>query len=65
MLQTLHINDNNLVLQTLHEDGGSQTQTSQGYAWLKDSQVEFDINSESVSPVGQCRKFPQQINNRY
>jgi len=59
MVDALHINDNNLVL-----DSAGQRTVSQGYAWLKDDQVLFDLD-ENDSPVSHCRLAPQQINNRY
>ena len=37
---------------------------SQGYAWLKDDEVLFDVN-HSERPVDHCRLAPQQVNNRY
>lgn len=66
MTHVLHINDNNLLLQKSSDqgEGGDLVVRSQGYAWLKDNDVFFDINSEQ-SPFSQCRLVPQQINNRY
>jgi len=54
-----HINDNCLQIQ----QANSFVQ-SQGYAWLKDDQVVFDLDS-SVSAVGHCRLDPQTINSHY
>jgi hypothetical protein len=59
MVDALHINDNNLVL----ESAGHRS-VSQGYAWLKGDQVLFDLD-QLDSPVSHCRVAPQQINNRY
>lgn len=59
MVDALHINDNNLVLES-----AGQRSVSQGYAWLKGDQVLFDID-QLDSPVSHCRVAPQQINNRY
>lgn len=59
MVDALHINDNNLVL-----DSAGQHTVSQGYVWLKDDQVLFDLG-DNDSPVSHCRLSPQQINNRY
>ena len=54
MSAILYINDNNLLLQ----QGGS-VERAQGYAWLRETGVEFDGALET------CRLEPQQINNRY
>ena len=59
MVDALHINDNNLVL-----DSAGQRTVSQGYAWLNGDQVLFDLDGTD-SPVRHCRLSPQQINNRY
>ena len=61
MTSLLYINDNQLRLQQTN----GLVVSSQGYAWLSDSAVVFDINSEVTSAVQQCRIKPQQINNRY
>ena len=63
-MPTLHINDNNLLLQVLQEEGGAIIQRSRGYAWFKGEDVIFDLTSD-VEPVRQCRRVPQQINSRY
>ena len=63
-MPTLHINDNNLLLQALQEEGGAIIQRSRGYAWFKGEDVIFDLTSD-VEPVRQCRRVPQQINSRY
>ena len=59
MMPVLHINDNNLLLQT-----GSKTVRSQGYAWLKSGEVYFDFEGTN-NAVAACRLEPQQINSRY
>jgi len=59
MSQLLHINDNNLLVQS-----GSQVSRNQGYAWLKGDSVVFDSNLEQ-SPVKHCRLAPQEINSHY
>ncbi|MFQ3245946.1 MAG: hypothetical protein ACI9SP_002595 [Arenicella sp.] len=59
MVDALHINDNNLIL-----DSAGQRAVSQGYAWLKGDQVLFDLGGTD-SPVSHCRLAPQQMNNRY
>ncbi len=59
MSQILHINDNNLLVQS-----GSQVSRNQGYAWLKGDSVVFDSDLE-LSPVKHCRLAPQEINNHY
>jgi hypothetical protein len=59
MVDVLHINDNNLIL-----DSDGQRTVSQGYAWLKGDQVLFDLDGTDF-PVSHCRLAPQQINNRY
>lgn len=61
MTSLLYINDNQLRLQ--HADG--RVLNSQGYAWIKDATVVFDLDSTQPSAVQQCRVNPQQINNRY
>ena len=63
-MPTLHINDNNLLLQALQEEGGKTIQRSRGYAWFKGEDVIFDLTND-VEPVRQCRRVPQQINSRY
>lgn len=68
MPHILHINDNNLLVQTTAEDGGEILQRSHGYAWLKGEQVIFDISANigtEESPLAHCRVAPQQVNNRY
>ena len=59
MISTLHIDDNNLMLSTA--DGWVRTQ---GYAWLKDGEVYFDLSSNNNAALN-CRLEPQQINSRY
>lgn len=59
MPTTLHLNDNNIVIQA-----GDQTHRSQGFAWLKKGEVYFDLNAQH-NAVENCRIAPQQINNRY
>lgn len=54
-----YINDNCLQIQ----QANSFIQ-SQGYAWLQEGQVVFDLGS-STSAIAQCRLDPQQINSRY
>lgn len=61
MTSLLHINDNQLRLQK----NNGQVVSSQGYAWFNGESVVFDINSEEVTAVQQCRLHPQLINNRY
>lgn len=61
MTSLLHINDNQLRLQ-LADD---RLVMSQGYAWLKDESVVFDIDPKQASAIQQYRLNPQQINNRY
>ena len=63
-MPTLHINDNNLLLQALQEEGGEIIQRSRGYAWFQGEDVTFDLTND-VEPVRQCRRVPQQINSRY
>ncbi|RBP53233.1 hypothetical protein [Arenicella xantha] len=55
----LHINDNNILLQT-----DSVVQAGPGYAWLKGDSVVFDSDS-SLRPIAHCRLAPQEINQRY
>lgn len=55
----LHLNDNNLLLQQ-----GDKISRSQGYAWLLDGQVYFDLESAHNAPAN-CRLEPQQINSLY
>lgn len=55
----LQINDNNLLVQQ-----GDSWARSQGYAWLKDGDVYFDIQDNN-NAVQNCRLEPQQINSRY
>lgn len=71
MSHILHISDHNLLLQRLDSasfnaasDNDTQIARSQGYAWLKDDKVLFDVNSDD-KPVAHCRIAPQQINSRY
>lgn len=59
MTHILHINDNNLLIQS-----ESKVARSQGYAWLKGDEVIFDSDS-SNSAVRHCRLAPQEINSRY
>lgn len=59
MSALLSINDNKLALLQ-----AGQTNTSQGYAWLKQGEVYFDLDHAN-NPVAVCRLEPQQINNRY
>lgn len=59
MSQLLHINDNNLLVQS-----DKQVTRNQGYAWLKDDRVLFDSDSD-LSPVQHCRLAPQEINSHY
>ena len=55
MQSTLHINDNNLLLQQ-----GKSIERSQGYVWINRESLEFD-----QAAVKNCRLHPQQINSRY
>ncbi len=55
----IHINDNNLLIQ----QGGSW-ERSQGYAWLNNEEVYFDLDTGN-NAVLNCRLEPQQINSRY
>ena len=55
----LYINDNNLLIQA-----NDQIHRSQGYAWLRGSEVFFDNDAQN-SAVKNCRRSPQEINNRY
>ncbi|MEM7357565.1 MAG: hypothetical protein AAF431_00500 [Pseudomonadota bacterium] len=55
----LHINDNNLLIQQ-----ASGVSRSQGYAWLLDEKVHFDLDQHQ-SAVANCRLEPQQINSLY
>ncbi len=64
MPHLLHINDNNLLVQTTAEQGGQVLVRSQGYAWLKGDSVLFDVN-HADHPTEHCRIAPQEINNRY
>ena len=59
MAALIHINDNNLVIQQ-----GETLSRSQGFAWLKDGEVYFDLQSQN-NAVANCRIEPQQINTRY
>lgn len=59
MVDILHINDNNLIIQS--NDG---LFFSRGYAWLKDSEVVFDLG-DGASPLSHCRLAPQEMNHRY
>lgn len=59
MVDVLHINDNNLVIES-----ADNVSNSRGYAWLKGKDVIFDIEG-TVSPENHCRLAPQEINNRY
>ena len=61
MTSLLFINDNQLRLQ--HADG--RLLSSQGYAWIKDAEVVFDLDLTQASAAQQCRLNPQQINSRY
>ena len=58
MVEVLHINDNNLLLQS-----DQRIAASQGYAWFKGGEVVFDLGEEK--PVKACRLSPQEMNNRY
>lgn len=58
-MHILHLNDNNLLIQT-----ATAVVASQGYAWLKGESVLFDCTAD-LSPVGNCRLAPQEINSRY
>lgn len=64
MVHALHINDNNLVLQSLSGSTDPVLQRSQGYALFEGDSVLFDIDGDTP-PVSQCRKTPLQINSRY
>jgi len=55
----IQINDNNLLIQ--QNDSWAK---SQGYAWLKEGEVHFDLES-SNNAARNCRLEPQQINSRY
>ena len=55
----LYINDNNLLIQQ-----NGQFHRSQGYAWMKGEDVFFDNDAQN-SAVKNCRRSPQEINNRY
>lgn len=55
----LHINDNNLLIQQ-----ASGVSRSQGYAWLLDESVHFDLDQQH-NAVANCRLEPQQINSLY
>ncbi len=55
----LYINDNNLLIQQ-----AGQIHRSQGYAWLRGSDVFFDTDVQN-SAIKNCRRSPQEINNRY
>lgn len=55
----VHINDNNILI---HK--GDQLLRSQGYAWLKNGEVFFDLD-EADNAVHHCRLEPQQINSNY
>jgi len=58
MVEILHINDNNLLLQN-----DQRVARSQGYAWFKGSEVVFDLGDDK--PVKACRLSPQEMNNRF
>ena len=64
MLHALHINDNNLALQSVSNTTVELIAKSQGYALFEGDKVLFDIDGDKV-PVSQCRKTPLQINSRY
>jgi len=64
MSHILHINDNNLIVQSTEEAGNQAVLHSQGYAWLKGDEVLFDLNHDE-KPLKHCRLSPQQINHRY
>jgi len=59
MSAILHINDNNLII---HQ--GDKVSRSQGYAWLNNDQVYFDLDQQN-NAVAHCRLEPQQINSLY
>ena len=59
MQATLHINDNNLLLQT-----SNGIRRGRGYAWIKGDSLVFNQPSEQAA-VKHCRLHPQQINSRY
>jgi len=59
MVDVLHINDNNLIVQSADE-----LFFSRGYAWLKGNDVIFDLG-DGESPLSHCRLAPQEMNNRY
>jgi hypothetical protein len=59
MTHIIHINDNNILIQS---SAGSDS--SQGYAWLKGEEVLFDTDQVNA-PVKHCRVAPQEINSRY
>lgn len=64
MSHILHINDNNLLVQQISEGRMVLLLRSQGYAWLKEDQVIFDLEDDN-HPAKHCRIAPQEINNRY
>ena len=55
----LHINDNNLLIQQ-----GDKISRTQGYAWLRGTDVCFDLDG-TYNAVKSCRLEPQQINSLY
>ncbi|MFT5572196.1 MAG: hypothetical protein ACI9FR_001118 [Cryomorphaceae bacterium] len=59
MTHILHINDNNILIQSR-----TGSDSSQGYAWLKGDEVLFDTDQVNA-PVKHCRVAPQEINSRY
>ncbi len=65
MTSVIHINDNKLIIES--EIGSGRFAQSQGYAWLKDGHVVFDLDVENKkdSAVHNCRRNPQQINSHY
>ncbi len=61
MVDVLHINDNKLLLRKEREQFASQ-----GYAWLANESVHFDLGGDAQSSaIKRCRLAPQEINNRY
>ena len=64
MTAILYINDNHLRLQPELTTQQAQIIRSQSYAWFKDGDLVFDIDSENP-PIKYCRLAPQEMNNRY
>ncbi len=68
MPKVVHINDNALLVQETSDNGGQIIQRSQGYAWLQDGHVVYDVSADIDSaqhPIKHCRLEPQTINSRY